>query len=686
MNNSVHAVNFFGDSTTSDNDNLLRLVESASSRDLERLRRTASFHTNSSDLSAALRKVANDRATNDWISRPEELEKRWLKKAQAMRLQALDDLDEIARLPDLYIEALLTICDMKGQKLEELRADLEGPIVYCANRPTFVEFYVEKKITVLRDKFEKDIKAPPGVLTSDGEMYVRGDEDEMRARAEVRAANALLHAEVKGIELDAIDEAEQSCPRWQLRRLRREVKAAQSYYDIAFRLANPTCKYVSEYTLTAWRLRQARQSAWLNDQVIDFDGTTVSLLDIRNNALNARQARLYAQVKGMESVAERLGYTAFFGTITLPGEYHPFSSHHGRANQRWRREFGPAAQHLAIQGLWKNARARIWKHDQLTNAFGIRVVEPHQDGTPHLHFILWLPSETGGRSTKEVLAEILEDLAPAPQSELAIIEKNTHEITMRDGRRMKASSPASYVMKYLLKSVGTSYEAPDVETDEDHLIGENNERFRAWANARQVRSFSFIGVHGVQTAWQKLFTWNEEGEAPALPPRHSEAKHLIESAQSAPKAYKATLYGDALIAMGAFRTMGDGTRLSLRSEETVTEYGRSRMKPVGIIDTRTNDEVPLHLQEYKPESRSALAIRKKEEEDLTTQKVTLRAIYPREAASLPPVDPTCPAWLAAHSIATVILSRQGLPQWTEWVERKRHRVMELVEDARLEAA
>ena len=41
--------------------------------------------------------------------------------------------------------------------------------------------------------------------------------------------------------------------------------------------------------------------------------------------------------------------------------------------------------------LWTRLRARLAKTPELRAAFFLKFLEPHQDGTPHMHVMLWLP-------------------------------------------------------------------------------------------------------------------------------------------------------------------------------------------------------------------------------------------------------------------------------------------------------
>jgi hypothetical protein len=541
---------------------------------------------------------------------------------------------------------------------------------------------------------------PEREADGDGVRLARGDEGEIRKEAEKRAGDGRAELEVlewaraKGRAEQPMPNPEpwvreeRACPRWWRRRLRRSAKKAQVWYDTALRLARDgTSPYVSGYTLGAHRQRQENAAAWSAGQVVRFeDGTEVPLPDIQARAKKARRATTYAVLKGMEHYGEREGYTAYFLTLTLPGAYHSVikgkkredgTRPPPRPNPNWDGEHGPAAAWDALSVLWGQCRARLAKHAPLRSWFGISVPEPHHDGTPHLHALVWLPTffessptkrgkkvEGAGRrrSTALVLKDILRDLAPGRQSRLEIVRKRPDR-ALPDGRVRKFLSPASYVMKYL---------TADALDDMEALAGagEAGERHRAWASSRGIRRMRLVGAHGSLRVWQRLWTSPDEE---ALPDRAALARSAMRRSadageraaaaeqdsdeRRAARAEQAAAASDALELIGAFP--GATTKYRLGYDEGTTAYGRPTRQAARIEEHElfedTDNRGCLH-RTWAPTGAW-----------FPLKRQTAMLV----SAGVEADDPNLGTEAAPEKLASLVAERDGLPQWQEWCAARR---------------
>ncbi|WP_201286001.1 replication endonuclease, partial [Klebsiella pneumoniae] len=67
----------------------------------------------------------------------------------------------------------------------------------------------------------------------------------------------------------------------------------------------------------------------------------------------------------------------------------------GKVNQAWLDAGKPDAKaaHTHLMSVWKSFRKTIDKAQ--IKVYGMRIVEPHQDGTPHHHMLLFcMPEHT----------------------------------------------------------------------------------------------------------------------------------------------------------------------------------------------------------------------------------------------------------------------------------------------------
>jgi len=112
------------------------------------------------------------------------------------------------------------------------------------------------------------------------------------------------------------------------------------------------------------------------------------LTEVIQNKLDARYATLWSLIKAIEQHAEREGLACLFVTMTLPPEYHPNPSHGGRS---WNPALSPVRGAEELQDRWHRMLARARKAG--VPVLGLWTLEPHKDGAPHRHAMIWLPPE-----------------------------------------------------------------------------------------------------------------------------------------------------------------------------------------------------------------------------------------------------------------------------------------------------
>ena len=612
------------------------------------------------------------------------------------RRAALAALDRIDRLPDIHAAAAWRLASSYAPGLPD-RSALQCSITGCSHhgdtRPLQYAEAVQRVVA--------EIRPPEEEATPHGMWLVRGDEDEIAQAAQDRAASILAAIAVShGDEFPLVDltqwepweVAQQTDPAWWRRQYRTQARRAQAWIDCSLRMPRPGCPAVSRYTLGAWRQHMLRSAAWAQGQAVQFaDGNVVPLPQIQSNAKKSRKAQLYAVSKAMEYYGGQNDFVAFFLTITLPGEYHPFTSGQraadgsypeARPNTDWNPQLGPKAQGRELQRLWALLRSRLAKMPALRQYFGITVPEPHKDGTPHLHAMTWLPRtfEHGGRvrQTAHVLRCALQELAPGRQARMEIVRKREDK-TMPDGSIRRSASPASYVMKYILKGDASAEDG-----------GEAWERHRAWLSSRGMRAMRLVGVHGSLRIWQRLWTAGDDEQMPARAYAAKDAMNRSAAAgeratTAAPdsperaeaRQEQAAAAAEALQLIGGL-PVGDG-RLALEYEEAETVHGKPTRRPVGIVDPVTLERMSLRRQKaaivnlsevHREQAEAARMLERAGVQD----PVTVVAIHPRKAVET--ASPDLPDPVVA-GLEAVIQTRQSLPQWQEWLPGAQARLSRL---------
>ena len=162
--------------------------------------------------------------------------------------------------------------------------------------------------------------------------------------------------------------------------------------------------YVSASSLVEWQeQRRKNREFFKSHELVDEDGNVSSLEDMINKSTSnpaIRRHELMARMAGVELVAQQRGDVGIFLTITCPSKYHSNveSGHH---NSKWNHTTVAQAQRYLCR-VWNRATAKLKRED--LRPYGFRVAEPHHDGTPHWHALLFMP-QAEVKATVAILRE-----------------------------------------------------------------------------------------------------------------------------------------------------------------------------------------------------------------------------------------------------------------------------------------
>ena len=375
---------------------------------------------------------------------------------------------------------------------------------------------------------------------------------------------------------------------------------------------------------------------------------------IKKAASEAQMQRLGAMTAALDEVAERRGLVPIFLTLTLPPRWHP-NPKMGR--RTWTQDLSPRAADDAMRRVWMRFRARLAKSK--IPSLGLRVWEPHEDGCPHIHALLYIKEEQIETVDRHLRA-VCPDAAGARRrvaSRLVVIDRTR-------------ARGATYVMKYLRKTVNSAIAEDEGGQDplgeDDHLSGDHHDRTRAWASERRIRRYAILGAHGMQRIWQRLRTAGED-EMEGAPPRVIEAKAAMDDHR----------WADALEAIGAIRGEPGG-RLRIGYEtETVDQttgevtamtnkYGEPTKRAAWVEDTETAG--------WKLAVGRGGTIERVELKANDIKAVTVNDTFPRAAAAPSTRRPEEPSGQFEATVSTVIAARRGDPQWHDWIRRRQERL------------
>lgn len=299
-----------------------------------------------------------------------------------------------------------------------------------------------------------------------------------------------------------------TCKDWWTRALRR---AATDQREALGRSTARVCasreQYITNETMRRKMAQDEANAAMLaGTELENEDGEVMTLAQlsaasVSNPAL--RRGELMTRINGCEEWADATGMVCLFTTKTTPSRFHAVHRH-GGINAKWE-EAGRPTVKAGQQWLCKTwARTRAELHRRGIGVFGFRVAEPHHDGTPHWHGLLWLDPKHVARAAAIMRRQWLKDAgdeAGAKQHRMKV-------------KRLDKGGASGYVAKYIAKGIddegAVGLEGHDdeiqgrmVRMDQQDMFGGGARRVKAWASAHGIRQFQAIGQPPVMV-WREL--------------------------------------------------------------------------------------------------------------------------------------------------------------------------------------
>lgn len=166
---------------------------------------------------------------------------------------------------------------------------------------------------------------------------------------------------------------------------------------------------------------------------------------------------------------------------------------------------------LPLSGLWRAIKGWRGFWFYLVNTFaafrkamhkaglrwyGVRVAEPHHDGTVHWHLLCFIR-----KKERRTITALLRKFA---------IREDREELGNNTGPRFKSElinprkgTPTSYIAKYISKNIDGRGLAKEISKETGKSLRDNAEHVNAWASLHRVQQFRFFGIPGRQ-AYREL--------------------------------------------------------------------------------------------------------------------------------------------------------------------------------------
>jgi len=386
------------------------------------------------------------------------------------------------------------------------------------------------------------------------------------------------------------------CPLYWRRQLRRaQVRKREGQEQAAGRVCARNMPYVHDVTVTRYIERQVANKAMLEaSEIEDAEGEIITLWDaVQASTSNKsiRRGELMTRIRGCEEWATEQGMVGIFTTNTLPSRFHAslfgggknpnFDGSTPRDGQEW------------LSKTWARARSKIQRRK--IKVFGFRVAEPHHDGCPHWHMLLWVNAEQA-----EQLQELLRECWLQHEGDEYGAQQYRFKSEAIDPARGGA---VAYVAKYISKNIDDFGAVGDEghfdqHGDQKELIegGNKARRVTAWASAWGIRQFQPIGQPPV-TVWRELRRIDPAiviGASKRLQRAH-EAVHKGDTKRADWKAYMQE-QGGAMVGRSY------QLRLEFDTEQKEGRYGLSDIKTTaGVFDVaRPGELCTSSRKKWKP--------------------------------------------------------------------------------------
>lgn len=244
-----------------------------------------------------------------------------------------------------------------------------------------------------------------------------------------------------------------------------------------------------ENFMSQWKSSRELLENTLATNELDYSVSLAELSDLNVSNPKIRKAELMVRIRGFEDYATKHGYSAVFLTMTTPSKYHRCFAKSGAENPKWQGATPLDGQDY-LNRTFQRIRASL-NRAKIT-PFGFRVAEPHHDGTPHWHLLLFVETEQ-----QQQLVETFQEYCLQEDGDEQGAKERRFKVEYIDPNK---GSATGYIAKYVAKGI-------DGEGIEHDLYGTESvtaaTRIRVWASCWGIRQFQQIGGVGV-TPWREL--------------------------------------------------------------------------------------------------------------------------------------------------------------------------------------
>ena len=285
---------------------------------------------------------------------------------------------------------------------------------------------------------------------------------------------------------------------WWRRNLRKKHRQGLEQVAIALNKVNSKrAWYVSDESLQCHLDQKLKNTELLKAMrainELEQEFTLKELADKSVSNPVIRRSELMVRIHGHEQYAKELGQIGGLFTITCPSRMHGSLQKSGDRNPHYDNS-SPRDAQLYLNKVWARIRAQLKRENIAIH--GMRVAEPHHDGTPHWHLLIFATPADIKRVLQIIRYYALADSPNEPGADK--IRVDFKEIDWNLG------TATGYIAKYISKNI----DGYALDKEEDSAP-EKAQRVQAWASTWRIRQFQFFGSPSV-SIWRELRRLNPE--------------------------------------------------------------------------------------------------------------------------------------------------------------------------------
>ena len=301
-------------------------------------------------------------------------------------------------------------------------------------------------------------------------------------------------------ELSALqDISKMISEKWWYKRLNKIRKIMREHLAIAMgQVSSKASPYASWDCVREHQAQQTANYEYIKQHQLrdEETGEEADLWDmVKKSVANPaiRRHELMVRCRGCEDIGNELGLQGLFLTLTTPAKYHN-SYKKGGFIGHWNGA-SPRDAQTYLNNVWQRIRSKLGRKE--IRWFGVRVAEPHHDGTPHWHLLIWVKPEN-----KEAVTEMFVDYAT---------KEDKHELFDKQGNfdhsarcdvgdiDPEKGTATGYIAKYISKNIDGFAMDSDVSDETGKPIKDMAKNVSAWKSRWNIRQFQFFGGAPVTT-------------------------------------------------------------------------------------------------------------------------------------------------------------------------------------------